>query len=428
MAAVYNLFCLVHFYEHSLVYLQRLLVRVIWKRTKTGWGKKIPLVRHKPGSLFFLGMFSSFSILEIQGYKGYSEMHFTFFNVDFFYKPRRRRIFYLAHRLWWYGVSFFLYAKSYLYHYSVIRYNSYIEGAFAGGRPLLRAATIGKFRFLSDRHGTKGYKGYVHEMYGSFLSTGRFILYKDRIKKNSSTKYRIMKKKYYITEELADDANIVYPTKVRQAMYLEDDFYDGILFSYLYLIRHRSMQALGSLHISYLNSEEFFVTSFYYYCYFLHCYIHRSPKKYVFATTWVSKWVSLPYIGSMWHAKNFRVQFYRTLLGRYLFFLLGSDGFIDSHLAESLWAPWDREKHFLDLWRSFHYEVRLLNYNSEHASLEAPFALGRFLSHYENTFDHLKGLTLYLHLEPKLSFLLGRLFTFAAPVSVLPFSYPFFIF
>lgn len=189
------------------------------------------------------------------------------------------------------------------------------------------------------------------------------------------------------------------------------------------------MQALSALHMRYLHSTDFWATSFIYYFYFLHCHIQRGPKKYVFARAWVNRWVSLPYIGSMWRylATKFKAQFMRTLLGRYLMFLVGSDGFTDSNLAESLWVPWEDEKHFFDLWRSFHYEIRLLNYNSEQLP-GAPQALGVFLAHGENTFNHLKALAVYYHKEPMLRFLMGRLFIFAAPASVLPFSYPFFIF
>jgi len=290
LAAVYNLLCLFHFYGYSLDYYQRFLVRVLWRRTKTGWGKKTPIMRQKLGVFFCLGMFSSFSILEIQGYRGYSEMHFTFFNADFFYRPQRLRVFYLVHRLWWYGLSFFLYAKSYLYHYAVIRHNHYTEAAFRGERPLLRAASIGKLRFFLDHHFMKGFKGFVQERYATFLATGRFIIYKDRINKHSTTKYRIMKQRYYIRESIDEDANIVRPRKVRGSLYREGGlFYDSIFFSYLYLQRHSSVKALGSLHISYLNSPTFFKTSFYYYYYFVHCYIQQGPKKYGFATAWVSK-------------------------------------------------------------------------------------------------------------------------------------------
>lgn len=214
LVSVYNLFALLHYYGHSLAYFKRVLVAVIWKRTATGWGKKIPITRLDPGVLFFFGMFHSFVILEIQAYKGCSQLHFTFFNVGFFFKPRRRRIFYLVGRVWWYGVSFFLYAKSYLYHLAVLRYNSYVEGTFAGRKPLLRAAAISKFRFL-DRHTTKDFKSYIHERFGLFLATGRFIVYKDRVKKRSSTKYRTLKKRFYITEGLDDDANIVAPSLAR---------------------------------------------------------------------------------------------------------------------------------------------------------------------------------------------------------------------
>jgi len=115
-------------------------------------------------------------------------------------------------------------------------------------------------------------------------------------------------------------------------------------------------------------------------------------------------------------------------MGRYFFFLLGSDGFIDSNMSQSLWVPWESEKSFFNLSRSFPYEVRLLNYNSEHTGVKAPFALGLFFVHCENTFDHLKGLAIYINLEPQMRFLMGRLFTFSEPTSVLPLSYPFFIY
>jgi hypothetical protein len=53
----------------------------------------------------------------------------------------------------------------------------------------------------------------------------------------------------------------------------------------------------------------------------------------------------------------------RELLSRYLIFLLGSDAFVDVSLAQALWVSLDREKHFFDLWRSFPYEVRFLDYS-----------------------------------------------------------------
>lgn len=336
-ASVYNLFCLLFFYSHSLAYRKRILIKMIWRPTKVGWGKKVAIERLEPSRLFFFGMVQSFSILEIQGYSG---LHFTFFNPDFFYKPPQRRIFFLVSSLWWYGLSFFLYAKSYLYHLAMVRYNHYVEGAFAGAhKPLLRAVVIGKYRLWGRVRPTpEDFKSYIQERFAIFLYTGRFIFFKDRVKNESTTKYRTFKTKFYITEDIESDANIVSPARWRAELPPEaEDLYDSYLFSYRFWLKHKSLKALSDLHIGYVHSRHFWLHTFYYYFYFVHRYIQRSPKKYDFTYSWVNCWVSLPFIGSLWDYlfREFMGQFMKDLSARYLFFLLGSDGFFDINFAEA---------------------------------------------------------------------------------------------
>lgn len=48
-------------------------------------------------------------------------------------------------------------------------------------------------------------------------------------------------------------------------------------------------------------------------------------------------WLSLPFIGSLWDevSEEFMWHFVQDLMSRYLFFLLGSDGFFDINLVDA---------------------------------------------------------------------------------------------
>lgn len=188
----------------------------------------------------------------------------------------------------------------------MVRYNNYVEAVFGGAqKPLLRAAVIIKYR-RGDRPWPKDFKYSVQEKFAIFLAQGRFIFFKDRVKKESTTAFKTFKTKYYITEALEADAQIVALDRRWKRLPLglsaaDDDgaeaaeggapeedagddsvFYPSILFSYRLWNNHKSLKALSDLHLRYLHSTPFGMHSFYYYFYFVHRYIQKSPKKYGF--------------------------------------------------------------------------------------------------------------------------------------------------
>lgn len=55
----------------------------------------------------------------------------------------------------------------------------------------------------------------------------------------------------------------------------------------------------------------------------------------------------------------------KELTTRYLRFLFTSHEALDSNLLEAFWFPLEEGKDFFDWWRSFHYEIRFLDYNRE---------------------------------------------------------------
>lgn len=202
-------------------------------------------------------------------------------------------------------MSFFLYAKSYLHHLTMVRYNNYVEAVFGGAqKPLLRAAVIVKYR-RGDRPWPKDFKYSLQEKFAIFLAQGSFIFFKDRVKKESTTAFKTFKTKYYIKESLEADAHIValdrrwkrLPLGLGAADGAEEEeegeeeeeaaaddavFYPSLLFSYRLWNNHKSLKALSDLHLRYLHSTPFGMYGFYYYFYFVHRYIQKSPKKYGF--------------------------------------------------------------------------------------------------------------------------------------------------
>lgn len=166
-------------------------------------------------------------MVEVQCYKG---LHFTLFNAGFFVKEQRRRVYYCVGRLWWYGVSFFLYAKSYLYHLGLVRYNAYVTGVFSGlCKPLLRAAVVSKNR-LPERHRTKDFRCFIEEKFSIFLASCRFVFFKDKVKREARTKQRTQVSRYIITEAITSDGNIVSPGTIGSWVVREDDVVDSLFY------------------------------------------------------------------------------------------------------------------------------------------------------------------------------------------------------
>lgn len=97
LVSFFNLFCLLMVHGYSIDYIKAILIGMRWRPTARGYGKLLNVERLEPRRYFFIGMFGTKVLLELQSFKG---LHFTLFNAEFFYKPKRKRVYYLMNRFW----------------------------------------------------------------------------------------------------------------------------------------------------------------------------------------------------------------------------------------------------------------------------------------------------------------------------------------
>lgn len=95
--------------------------------------------------------------------------------------------------------------KGYVFHLAVARYNHYVEGLFAGAKPLLRGVTTWKVRLLAPRRRVLDFRLLVWEYYEILLYFSRFVFY---IERGRGYDYNYTKGPSFVAKEafIAEDA------------------------------------------------------------------------------------------------------------------------------------------------------------------------------------------------------------------------------
>lgn len=166
----------------------------------------------------------------------------------------------------------FLFMKAYVFHLALVRYNHYVEGLFGGKKPLLRGATLWKVRSLVNRQRVIDLQLVMFESYEIFLYFSRFVFYIERGRQfnhNYVKGVKFIAQEDFIAEEFKESLG---------------SHHASTFFSGLY-VRH--FFGLG-LPVCFFGSSQFWKFTALYFLYFVHSFIQKSPKKFIFAKSWVS--------------------------------------------------------------------------------------------------------------------------------------------